>query len=393
MRLAYTAEQEALKQELRAYFERLIPPEVRRELGPNIGEHFGPEFRRLVHQMGSDGWLGIGWPVEYGGQGRGPIEQYIFFDEARRAGAPMPVVTLNTVGPTLMDFGSEDQKRRFLPAILGGEVHFAIGYTEPGAGTDLASLTTRAVRDGDGWVINGQKVFTTGAHDADFIWLAARTDPDAPKHRGITIFIVDTTTPGFKWTPIHTLDDGLTNATYFEDVRVGDDAVVGGINEGWRLITHQLNHERVALASPGKAEDVFERTLAWARETRTVEGRRVIDVPWVQLALARVRMRLEGVKLLNWRMAWGLAQGELSPADASAAKVYGTETFPEVYRALMEVTGAAGALREGTPGALFDGRLEHHYRAAYVLTFGGGVNEVMRDIIATTGLGLPRSRA
>jgi alkylation response protein AidB-like acyl-CoA dehydrogenase len=393
MRLAYTPEQAALQRELRAYFERLIPPEVRAEIGPNIGEHFGPKFRELVARLGADGWLGIGWPTEYGGQGRGPVEQYIFFDEARRAGAPIPVVTLNTVGPTLMDFGSEEQKRRYLPAILRGEIHFAIGYTEPGAGTDLASLQTRAVRDGDEWVINGQKVFTTGAHDADYIWLAARTDPDAPKHRGITVFIVETSAPGFKCTPIHTIDDGLTNATYFEDVRVGDDAVVGGVNEGWRLITHQLNHERIALAAPGKANDLFERTLRWARETEAPEGGRVIDVPWVRLALARVRMRLEGVKLLNWRMVWGLEAGELSPADASAVKVYATETFVDAYRMLLEVTGAAGALREGSPGAVFEGRLEHHYRAAYVLTFGGGVNEVMRDIIATTGLGLPRSRA
>jgi 3-oxocholest-4-en-26-oyl-CoA dehydrogenase alpha subunit len=392
MRLAYTAEQEALQRELREYFRHLIPPEVRAEIGPNIGEHFGPRFRQIVAKLGSDGWLGIGWPVEYGGQGRGPVEQYIFFDEARRAGAPIPVVTLNTVGPTLMDFGTEAQKQRYLPAILRGEIHFAIGYTEPGAGTDLASLQTRAVRDGDDWVINGQKVFTTGAHDADFIWLAARTDPDAPKHRGITVFIVETSAPGFKWTPIHTIDDGVTNATYYEDVRVGDEAVVGGVNEGWRLITHQLNHERIALAAPGKANDLFERTLDWARETQTPEGGRVIDVPWVRLLLARARMRLEGVKLLNWRMVWGLEAGELSPADASAVKVYGTETFVDVYRMLLEVTGSAGALREGSPGALFEGRLEHHYRAAYVLTFGGGVNEVMRDIIATTGLGLPRSR-
>ena len=393
MRLAYTPEQAALQRELRAYFEQLIPPEVRAEIGPNIGEHFGPKFRELVARLGADGWLGIGWPTEFGGQGRGPIEQYIFFDEARRAGAPIPVVTLNTVGPTLMDFGSDEQKQRYLPAILRGEIHFAIGYTEPGAGTDLASLQTRAVRDGDQWVINGQKVFTTGAHDADYIWLAARTDPDAPKHRGITVFIVETTAPGFKCTPIHTIDDGLTNATYFEDVRVGDDAVVGGVNEGWRLITHQLNHERIALAAPGKANDLFERTLRWARETEAPEGGRVVDVPWVRQILARVRMRLEGVKLLNWRMVWGLEAGELSPADASAVKVYATETFVDVYRMLLEVTGAAGALREGSPGAVFEGRLEHHYRAAYVLTFGGGVNEVMRDIIATTGLGLPRSRA
>ena len=391
MRFAYTPEQAALRDELRAYFARLIPPEVRAELGPNIGEHQGPMFRKLVKQMGADGWLGIGWPVEYGGQGRGPVEQYIFFDEARRAGAPIPVVTLNTVGPTLIDFGSKEQKDRFLPAILRGECHFAIGYTEPAAGTDLASLRTRAVRDGDEYVINGQKVFTTGAHDADYIWLAARTDPAAPKHKGLSVFIVDTASPGFKWTSIHTLDDGLTNATYFEDVRVGADAVVGAENEGWRLITHQLNHERVALACPGKAEDAFEKTLAWAREAPAPEGVRVADLAWVRLAFARCRARLEALKLLNWRMVWGLESGELNPADASAVKVYGTEVFVEVYRALIEILGTAGAMRQGSPGAALDAKLDHLYRAAYVLTFGGGVNEVQRDFIAVAGLGLPRA--
>src|SRR5437764_13562149 len=164
-----------------------MTPDLQAELSWKEGG--GPLYRQALRQLGRDGWLGIGWPEEYGGQGRSPIEQYIFFDEARRAHAPLPVVTLNTVGPTLMAFGTDEQKQRFLPSILRGECHFAIGYSEPGAGTDLASLTTRAVRDGDGYLINGQKVFTTGAHDADFIWLACRTDPDAPNHKGIPILL------------------------------------------------------------------------------------------------------------------------------------------------------------------------------------------------------------
>ena len=195
MRVAYSDEQIALRDELRTYFARVLTPELRAELGPRPGEQMGPAYRRVVRQMGQDGWLGLGWPKEYGGQGRSFIEHHLFFDECRRAGMPFPFVTLNTVGPTLIEYGTEEQKQRFLSGILGGEVHFAIGYTEPGAGTDLASLRTKAVRDGDDYVINGQKIFTTGAHDADFIWLAARTDPDAPKHKGITIFIVDSDAP------------------------------------------------------------------------------------------------------------------------------------------------------------------------------------------------------
>lgn len=386
MRFALSPEQEALRDELRAYFEGLLTPEVRAALGPRAGEHGGPEYRRVVRQMGADGRLGIGWPREYGGQGRTAIEQYIFFDEVRRADAPIPLVTLNTVGPTLMRFGSDEQKERFLPGILRGEIHFAIGYTEPGAGTDLASLRTRAVRDGDHYVITGQKIFTTTAHDADFIWLAARTDPDAPKHRGLSILIVDTTLPGFKVTPIETFDDGRTNATYFEEVRVPAAMCVGEENEGWRLITTQLNHERIALACAGKPEGLVAAVTTWARET----GR--IAEPWVRMTLARARAKVEVLKLFNYRVAWELTVDEPNPADASALKVYGTETFVEVYRALLEVLGAAGALREGSPGAALQGRLEREYRAAYVLTFGGGVNEVQREIIATAGLGMPRGR-
>ena len=386
MRVAYTPEQQALRDEVRAYFRKLLPPEVREELGPNIGELQGPRFREIVKQLGADGWLGIGWPVEFGGQGRSPVEQYIFFDEARRAHAPLPVVTLNTVGPTLMDFGTEEQKQRFLPAILRGECHFAIGYSEPAAGTDLASLQTRAVHEGDGYVVNGQKIFTTGAHDADFVWLAARTDPDAPKHKGISVFIVDTTSPGFKTTPIINMDDGRTNTTYFEDVFVRASMLVGEENMGWKLITHQLNHERLALSCPGKAQELFEETLAWARDTGAIQ------TEWVQIALARLHARLDALKLLNWNMAWELTAGKLDPADASAVKVYGTELFVEVFQVLLDVVGSGGALKRGSPGAVLRGRIEHAYRAAFVLTFGGGVNEVQRDIIATVGLGLPRSK-
>ncbi len=391
MRVAYSDSQIALRDELRAYFATLLTTEVRAELGPRAGEQMGPLYRRLVRRMGEDGWLGLGWPTEYGGQGRSFIEHQLFIDECRRADMPFPFVTLNTVGPTLIQYGTEEQKRRFLGGILRGEIHFAIGYTEPGAGTDLASLRTRAIRDGADYVINGQKIFTTGAHDSDFIWLAARTDPDAPKHKGLTIFIVDVAADGVKMTPIETIDYGRTNVVYFEDVRVPADAIVGGENEGWRLITTQLNHERVALACSGKAEALLDEVLAWAAGTAAPAGERVIDRPWVQMTLARTRARLEALKLLNWRLSWELTKGILNAADASVVKVYGTELFVEVYRSLMEVLGEGGALRHGSPGATLQGRVELMYRWAYVVTFGGGVNEVQREIIATAGLGMPRS--
>jgi alkylation response protein AidB-like acyl-CoA dehydrogenase len=381
--LEETSEQQALRKELRAYFERLMTPEVRAELG-SVGEG-SPAFRRLVRQMGHDGWLGIGWPTEYGGQGRPATDQFIFFDEVQRAEAPFPFVTVNTVGPTLMRFGTDEQKARFLPGILSGGLNFAVGYTEPEAGTDLASLRTRAVRDGDEYVIDGGKVFTSGANQADYVWLACRTAPDAPKHKGISIILVPTSSEGFSWTPIVTVGSNVTTATYYNAVRVPVANLVGAENEGWRMITNQLNHERVSLAAlGGRTIQLFEDTVAWARATGA------IDVPWVQLDLARCHARLEAMRLMNWKMAVAAAEGELSPADSSAIKVYGTETHVEVYRLLLGIVGEAGYVREGSPGAVLRGQLERAGRAAQINTFGGGVNDVQRDIVAAAGLKMAR---
>jgi 3-oxocholest-4-en-26-oyl-CoA dehydrogenase alpha subunit len=389
MFLEYTPEQQALRKELREYFAQLLTPEVRVELGePGEGS---PLFHALVRRMGSDGWLGIGWPKEYGGQGRPATDQFIFFDEVQRAGAPFPFVTLNTVGPTIMRFGSDEQKSFFLPGILAGEINFAIGYTEPEAGTDLASLRTRAVLDGDEWVINGNKVFTSGANQADYVWLACRTDPDAPKHKGVSIIVVPTASAGFKCTPIVTVGGNTTTATYYDDVRVPRGNVVGDVNAGWQLITTQLNHERVGLAAMGGlAHRLWDEVAGWCRATESGHGGRMIDVPWVQMDLARAHARLEAMKLLNWRMAAALDAGALAPADSSAVKVYGTETLVDVYRTLLGVLGAAGYLPPGSPGAVLHGDVERAGRAAQINTFGGGVNEVQREIIASAGLGMAR---
>jgi len=384
MHLAYTSEQEALRHELRAYFAQLVGD---RDIA---WEGDGSEYRQVIKQMGDDGWLGIGWPTEWGGQGRSMIEQQIFADEAQRASAPVPFLTINTVGPTLMHFGTDDQRQRFLPGILRGDIHFSIGYSEPGAGTDLASLRTKAVRDGDEYVINGQKIFTSLIQHADYVWLACRTDPEAPKHKGISIICVPTTAAGFSWTPIHTVSGTTTSATYYEDVRVRADNVIGGENNGWKLITTQLNHERVALCSPATVTKLLEDTRRWAQETKRPDGNRVIDQEWVQLNLAKVHAKLEFLKLIAWKIVWGVDKG-VNPADASATKVFGTEFFTEAYRLLLEIFGEAGALRPGSPDAVLKGRIERMYRSTLILTFGGGTNEVQRDIIAMVGLGMPRA--
>ncbi|MDV9171978.1 acyl-CoA dehydrogenase family protein [Streptomyces sp. W16] len=425
MHLAPTPRQQRLRAELRAYFAALMPD------GPPGADD--PQGQRaLLRRIGRDGWLGLGWPVEYGGQGRGADEQFVFFDEAYRANAPVSMVTLNTVGPTLMKYGSDEQKAALLPGILRGELVFAIGYSEPSAGTDLASLRTRAVRDGRdeqgerdergekgersergarderGWLIDGQKIFTSNAHNADWIWLACRTDPEAPKHRGISIILVPTDAPGFSWTPIDTVGGQRTTATYYDGVRVPAANLVGAENEGWSLITNQLNHERVALAATGmQAEDFYTAVLTAARTPDPVTGRRRADEPWVRTELAEAHARLAATRLLNWRLVGEVGAGRLAPGDASAVKVMGTESTVAVYQICQHVAGAGGMagpgestgltgltglVRTGSPGVFGDGELERLNRAAQINTFGGGVSEVQREIVATMRLGMTRGR-
>jgi alkylation response protein AidB-like acyl-CoA dehydrogenase len=390
MHIGLTEEQEALKRELRDYYGRLLTRDVEERLARSHG--VGPVMRGIVRQMGKDGWLGIGWPKEYGGQGRSAIEQFIFFDESMRAGAPVPMLTINTVGPTIMNFGTEEQKVEFLPRILKGDIHFCIGYTEPGAGTDLAALTTRAVRDGDEYVINGQKIFTSLAGDADYCWLATRTDPDAKKHKGISMFVVPMDTPGIKVVPMQLTSEHDINQVFYDDVRVPASALVGGENNGWSLITNQLNHERVTLCSSGIIERCLAEVRQWAQETKLADGRRVVDQEWVQVHLARVHARLEFLRLINWKVAWTATQGGLDVADASSTKVFGTEFYLEAFRLLFEVIGQRGYLKEAAPDAVLRSRLERYYRSLLILTFGGGTNEIQRDLIAVFGLGMPMAK-
>lgn len=384
MQLRESAAHQELRRELRAYFAGLMPEDERRRVGEEgVG---GDRFREVVKRLGSDGWLGLGWPTEYGGQGRPAEDQYVFFDEVQRAGLPFPFVTVNTVGPTLMAHGCEEHRKRFLPGILSGDIVFAIGYTEPAAGTDLASLTTRAVRDGDTYVVDGSKIFTSGANTADYVWLAARTDPDAPKHKGISILIVPTSDDGFSWSPIRTVGGMTVTATYYSGVRVPAGDVVGEVDGGWRLITAQLNHERIGLAAlGGRMIQLWERVLDLARENGTA------DIPWVRAEFARTYARLEAMRLMNWKMTAAVADDTLTGADAGAAKVYGTETHIDVQRGLTQILGAAGRIRPESPGAALAGQVEQLSRQGIVNTFGGGVNEVLRDMVATQGLGLPRA--
>jgi alkylation response protein AidB-like acyl-CoA dehydrogenase len=379
-----TPEQRQLQAELRQYFSSLIKPEEAEEMQT---DRHGKAYREVIRRMGRDGRLGVGWPVEYGGLGFGPLEQQIFVNEAARADVPLPAVTLQTVGPTLQVYGSDAQKNKFLPAILAGEVHFAIGYTEPEAGTDLASLRTTAIRDGDHYIVNGQKIFTTGAHDADYIWLACRTDPEAVKHKGISIVIVDTKDPGYSWTPIITSDGAHhTNASYYSDVRVPVDMLVGEENAGWRLITTQLNHERVMLGPAGRVAGIYDRIHAWASKPGG-DGVTPIDHADVRRALGEIHSVWRVNELLNWQVA--AAGDHIDVADASATKVFATERAQSVGRLAEEVVGKYGNPAEADTAELLTW-LDSQTKRNLVITFGGGVNEVMREMVAASGLKVPR---
>ncbi|NSC20498.1 acyl-CoA dehydrogenase [Streptomyces albus subsp. chlorinus] len=395
MYLDYTTEQRELRAHLREYFAGLVPKDAHTRFADPAGQK--KFYRETVRRLGRDAWLGVGWPREYGGRGMSAVEQFVFFDEAAQAGVPLPLMALNTVGPTLMRYGTQEQKDHFLPRILSGELDFAIGYSEPDAGTDLASLKTRAVREGDTetgyYTVNGQKIWTTNGDTADWVWLAVRTDGEAPPHKGITLLLVPTSDPGYSCTVITTLASHDTTASYYQDVRVPASRRVGEENGGWRLITTQLNHERVTLAAHGTtAIRALADTRRWAERTALGDGRRVIDLGWVRTRLARAHARLEAMKLLNWQMVEALDKGTLTPYDASAVKVYGSEARRDAYAWLMEVAGAAGPLKEGSAGAVLSGELERGYRSAVIFTFGGGNNEIQREIISWTGLGMPRVR-
>ena len=271
MRLELTPRQQTLRRELAAYFDTLLTPQRREALTFVDGQYRdGQAYLDIIRRLGSDGWLSMGWPKEYGGQGRSMVDQLIFGDAAAVAGVAIPYLTINTIGPTIMEHGTAAQKEFFLPRIAAGTLHFSVGYSEVDAGTDLAALTTRAVPDGaGGWIFNGHKMWTSQAKYADYVWLAARTDTSLPRHRGLSVFAVPTNVPGFSYTTVRTVAGVSTAATYYDDIRLPGDALIGELNGGWPLITNQLNHERVALFSSAMLVKHIREVTEWAdRDSR-----------------------------------------------------------------------------------------------------------------------------
>ena len=392
MKIELTKNQQKLKDELKEYFSALLNKELLSEMSdPQFFEGGGPEFKKALKIMGQDGWIGLSWPKEFGGKEFTPIEQYIFVEEIMRTGFPFPFLTTESVGPMIAQYGSDWAKETIAKSILRGETIFAIGYSEPNAGTDLASLKTQAQPCKEGFKINGQKIWTSLANYADYIWLAARTNNEVKKHKGISMFIVPTDDDGFSYTPIQTLGDVTTNMTFYDDIYVSKDNLVGELNSGWNLITSQLNLERLALVNHGPVDELYHQLLSLAKSTKVDSTNVLSDIDWVKSNFAKIYSGLETLKLICWKQVWGMENNVLSMTDASLAKIYGSEYFIEAYRMMMEIYGELSIIRDDSLSIL-NSRLERMYRTASILTFGGGTNEVQRDIISMAGLLMPRSR-
>ena len=393
MLIQLNAKQAKLKSELQEYFEGLMTPALKAELNnPNHFEGGGPEFKNAMQTMGADGWIGLSWKKELGGKELSPMEQYIFVETVMRTGFPFPFLTTESVGPMIAENGSDWAKEEIATKILQGKLIFAIGYSEPNSGTDLASLKTKAIKEKDGYLINGQKMWTSLANFSDYIWLATRTDFEVKNHKGISIFIVPTDDQGFSMSEINTLGDVRTNATFYDNILVPDSYLVGKLNEGWSLITSQLNLERLALVNHGPVEELYNNVLSLAHQTKINKDQYLTDISWVKHNLAQVYSGIEALKLICWKQTWIMESDKLNMAEASVAKVYGSEFFIEAYRLLMEIMGELSLLKNESELSILNAKLERMYRTASILTFGGGTNEVQRDIIAMAGLLMPRTR-
>jgi alkylation response protein AidB-like acyl-CoA dehydrogenase len=383
MDFQWTDEHRAFRNEVRAFIETWRTPELLEEYSRTYGAQ-GPLIKKFHHALSDKGWMRMCWSVEQGGEGRNLLYNFILIDEMEYYRMPYGNLSVTSIAPAIAAHGSDDQKKEYLPKIMNGEYAFALGYSEPNAGTDLASLNTKAERDGDEWVINGNKIWTSLADASTHIWLAARTDPTAKKHAGISLIIVPTDSPGVTIRPLHTMYGGHTNETFYEDVRVPVDNVVGPTNGGWMIMMHALNHERVGLAATGGLARIFDLLVSHLKEHDPAALAR----PTVRRRLADLRLKLREHRGLAIKNAWLMSKGETPISEASMAKVSGTELRTELSNAAMDLLGRSGAL--SGIGAPADGHFEFNFRLSPIFRFGGGTNEIQRDIIAMFGLGLPR---
>lgn len=387
MNFGFPADMEEFRSSVRSFAASVQGAELDEEIAlGEAGVVKGPVTDRIRSELDRRGWMKMCWPTEFGGEGRSAWYQYILNEEMGKAHVPIPRVT-GGVDHAVMRFGTEQQKAKYLPGMWNGDIIIALGYSEPNAGTDLAALQTQAQRIGDEWVINGQKLWTTHSHVATHVWLAARTDPDAPKHRGISMFIVPLNSPGITVRPIWTMSGERTNETFYEHVHVGTDALIGEENKGWYIAANALDYERVQLGSAIDLVECFEGMVEHLEKVRPA----VLARPSVRLQLAEMKLDLHvhrALKLLNADL---VARGETPTMVASMVKIWSSELRYRMSSAQLDILGRSGLLtKESGEEAVNEGTAEQTYRFSPVFRFGGGTNEVQRDIIAQRGLGLPR---
>jgi 3-oxocholest-4-en-26-oyl-CoA dehydrogenase alpha subunit len=387
MEFGWNGEFETFRAEVRKFIREVKTPELERELAePAAAMGSGPALRHVREALEERGWTKMCWPAEFGGEGKSPWYQYILNEELASAGVPGSSGTATMMGPAIMRFGTEEQKAKFLPGIWRGEINCALGYSEPNAGSDLASLQTAAVRDGDDWLINGQKLWTSSAHLASHVWLAARTDPDAPKHRGISVFIVPMNLPGITVRPIYTFSNWRTNEVFFDNVRVPGDSLIGEAGRGWYTIATALDHERVLIGGGAGLAQQYDRFVVYLQEQRPD----LLHDPVVRTRLAELKVALHVLRALTMTNATIVARGDTPTMEASMAKIWSSELRYTMSSTMLDLLGRSGALSHGAADAPLDGDAELTYRGSPVLRFGGGTNEIQRNIIAERGFGLPR---
>jgi 3-oxocholest-4-en-26-oyl-CoA dehydrogenase alpha subunit len=385
----YSEDEKRFQKEVREFIQEHSSPEVTDPTREGMAQLVdSPERRQFMKALADRGWLGMSWPPEYGGGGQPGMFEYLLNEELAAAGAPLIGKGVGIVGKTIIRHGNERLKQEFLPKIRNAEIEFAIGYSEPNSGSDLASLQLRAARDGDGWRLNGQKRFTTSAHFADWYWVAARTDPEAPKHKGITLFLVPMDAPGITITNMDTMGDERTNEVFLDDVWVGDDYVVGEVNKGWYYISEALDFERFTLFTVSAYVKKYEALRAYLRE-QTRDGKPLRDDAEVRRRIAWLATGVEVAKMHCLRVISTAAGGGVPNIESAMFKLWTTQLGQRMADEFLTLVGPTGALKRGTEHAPVDGRFEHIYRYSVVDTVGAGTSEVQRNIIARRGLGLP----
>ena len=388
MDFTFTPEQEAFRQEIRTFLRECLPDDRPGWNGENDFEF----ARTFLQQLAPKRWIAPVWPEEYGGLGLGLWEQVIFNEEMSYRGAPSANLSaVGYLGPTIMMFGTEEQKRQHLPGITSGEVFWCQGYSEPEAGSDLASLQTRAVADGDDFIISGQKIWTSQAHYSDWMFLLARTDQDAPKHKGISYFLLDMKSPGITVRPLINMGNQAGfNEVFFDNVRVPRSGLLGELNRGWYMATTTLDMERSSVAGSSGSRRSLEELTAFAEETK-VNGGRLQDLPLVRNKLADLWIELSISKFLSYRVVTLQERGLVPNHEASIVKVFNSEYGQRLARAGLHILGLYGQLRPESPYARLRGRFERWYLISAATTIAAGTSEIQRNIIATRGLGLPRN--